>query len=197
VNDDVFVNLSELRNECEPFGSRSMGAADVLQLRSACIRALVGDKPRSSVAISFRYLGPSQKEEPLASGELRRQIGLKLRAHDTCNVIYVMWHVVPDSGVHVSVKSNPGLTDHASCGDRGYINLPSLAARVPIVRPGEPHTLSARVDGQRLRVFADGDVAWDGILPSAAFAVDGPVGIRSDNGDFDVELRASPELALR
>ncbi len=192
----MFVPASELRNECEPFGSRAVSGTDVLELRSPCIRAVVGDKPRSSVAISFRYLGPTQKDEPLASGELRRQIGLKLRAHDTCNVIYVMWHIAPDSGVHVSVKSNPGLTDHASCGDRGYINLPSMGARVAAVRAGEPHALSARVDGMRLRVFADGDIAWDGLLPPSAFAVDGPVGLRSDNGSFDVELKASPELPL-
>jgi hypothetical protein len=31
-----------------------------------------------------------------------------------------------------------------------------------------------------------------GALAAEAFAFDGPVGIRSDNGDFDAELRVLP-----
>jgi hypothetical protein len=38
--------------------------------------------------------------------------------------------------------------------------------------------------------MADGVTSWQGQLPDAVFTFDGPVGVRSDNGDFDVELRA-------
>ena len=64
-------------------------------------RAVVRTAPVSgadqAAEIRFRYVGPSKADKPLASGELRRQIGLKLRAADSCNVVYVMWHIAPDS----------------------------------------------------------------------------------------------------
>src|SRR6202044_499948 len=59
-------------------------------------RAVVRDLARSQdqvAEIRFRYLGASQESKPLASGELRRQIGLKLQAEDACNVVYAMWHI--------------------------------------------------------------------------------------------------------
>src|SRR4051812_22458153 len=43
--------------------------------------------------LRFRYLGQSASIRPLASGELRQQIGLKLRAKNQCNLLYVMWHI--------------------------------------------------------------------------------------------------------
>jgi hypothetical protein len=160
-------------------------------LRAPCIRAVVDDDGRRPGAqIAFTYRGPTRSAEPLASGELRRQIGLKLRARDTCNVVYAMWHIEPTGGVFVSVKSNPGKATHAECGDGGYINLqPGTRGDVPAIRPGEHHTLAARIDAGMLRVTADGALAWEGALPPEAFAFDGPIGIRSDNGEFDVELR--------
>jgi hypothetical protein len=180
------VDASALRMEC---GSVARAPDGWLALRSACIRAVVGDRPRAVVELAFRYRGPTREAEPLASGELRRQIGLKLRARDTCNVVYVMWHVEPTGGVHVSVKSNPGQREHAECGDRGYVNLPPHSDGVARILPGELHALAARIDGDVLRVTADAALAWEGRLPGEAFAFDGPVGIRADNGEFDVELR--------
>lgn len=146
---------------------------------------------RSGVAeLRFRYHGPSTTTTPLASGEVRRQIGLKLRAHDTCNVVYVMWHVAPDSGVFVSVKRNPGRTLHAECGACGYIDMPIQERPVlEGIRPGDEHTLRAEISGSTLRVTADGILVWQDRLPDAAFELDGPVGARSDNGTFDFELR--------
>lgn len=158
-----------------------------LRLRSGCVRLLLGYAPRSSLAIAFRYLGPSPDTAPLASGELRRQIGLKLRAKDTCNVVYVMWHLSGPSSLHVSVKSNPGRRLHTDCRDGGYLQVASRQA-LPSVGIGERHTLRARLAGRRLAVHADGSLVWEGTLPDAAFAFDGPAGLRSDNGNFDVEL---------
>jgi hypothetical protein len=163
-------------------------------------RAELGDAPRSAAEIAFTYNGPTAKDAPLASGELRRQIGLKLRAHDTCNVVYAMWHIEPSRGIEVSVKSNPGQSTHEACGDRGYVFVRSRAPApiLPPIRAGERHLLDATITGNVLRVIADGTTAWEGELPAAAFAFDGPAGVRTDNGSFDIELRvpaAAPPAA--
>jgi hypothetical protein len=158
-------------------------------IRDPGLRAVVPGTSGSSARLAFVFRGPTQREAPLASGELRRQIGLKLRSQDTCNIVYVMWHVTPDTGVHVQLKYNPGQKTHLDCLDRGYRTLPGRAHReLPSVRSGERHELVARIDGKTLRVLADGRPAWEGELPEQAFAFEGPVGIRSDNGEFDVEL---------
>ncbi|MGD0838144.1 MAG: hypothetical protein ABSB49_16010, partial [Polyangia bacterium] len=46
------------------------------------LRASFGDRPSDDAEIRFVYHGPSPALQPLASGELRRQIGLRLRAQD-------------------------------------------------------------------------------------------------------------------
>ncbi|MEA2752645.1 MAG: hypothetical protein QOI41_6788, partial [Myxococcales bacterium] len=77
------------------------------------VRAVIaGDRSRAA-ELAFVYRGPSVSTAPLANGELRRQIGLKLRAQDTCNVVYVMWHVERSPGAFVSVR--------ASCDRRSAI----------------------------------------------------------------------------
>jgi hypothetical protein len=143
--------------------------------------------------LEFTYLGPSRVDVPLASGELRRQIGLKLRAADTCNVVYVTWHASPTTSVAVSVKRNPGASTHEACGASGYLNLP--ARHPPVNVPmaiGVPHRLRAHLRGSELTVLADGRVAWVGSLPKEAFLFDGPVGVRTDNGRFVFRLRSPP-----
>jgi hypothetical protein len=185
------VNAAQLRME---WGTVAQLPRSQLALRAAGIRALVGDRPRAAVDIAFTYRGPSRDVAPLASGELRRQIGLKLRARDTCNLVYVMWHIAPTTGIHVAIKANPGQHTHEECGDRGYVNVaPERTGPVAAIRPGERHQLGARITGNRLRVSVDGAVAWEGALPPLAFSFDGPVGIRSDNGEFDIELRVLNE----
>jgi hypothetical protein len=180
------ADLSELHVES---GVIEVGAEE-LALRSPTVRAILGADPRTGLELSFQFRGDSAETAPLASGELRRQIGIKLRAQNTCNIVYVMWHIAPTSGIHVSVKSNPGESQHAECGDQGYVQLsPSVSREVAPITVGQPRTLEARIEGTTLRVSVDGSVAWDGPLPATAFAFDGPVGLRSDNGDFDVRLR--------
>jgi hypothetical protein len=157
------------------------------------VRAVVAGSSGSAAGMQFIYRGPSRGTAPLASGELRRQIGLKLRAQDTCNVVYVMWRIAPTSGIHVQVKSNPGRQKrHEECRDRGYQTIrPESRRPVPDVRPGESHSLDGFIDGGRLRVLADGVLAWEGTLPDEALDFTGPAGLRSDNGEFEVEFRAS------
>jgi hypothetical protein len=161
-------------------------------VRAAGMRAVARNTNGSAAEIAFTYRGPTRDEVPLASGEMRRQIGLKLRAKNTCNVAYVTWHIAPTVGIHVSAKSNPGKSTHAECGDRGYVNVAANWKRdVTPIQAGERRTLTARIDGKTLRVATDGILAWEGTLPDAAFEFDGPVGVRSDNGEFDFELHAA------
>lgn len=165
--------------------------------RSATLRAWLGRAPRSRAQLEFIYRGPTAGDAPLASGELRRQIGLELRARDSCNVVYVMWHIEPSPGIVVSVKSNPGQSRHAECRDRGYSFLqPITSDPAPRVAPGQPHVLAAEIRGRRLHVSTDGRETWVGELPLAAFEFDGPVGVRSDNAEFSAALRAE-ELGER
>ena len=159
--------------------------------RSPTLRAWLGSTPRSAAELEFVYRGPTGEDAPLASGELRRQIGLELRARDSCNVVYVMWHIEPAPGIVVSVKSNPGQSRHAECRDRGYSFLqPITSDPAPPVAPGRPHVLGAAIRGRRLHVSTDGQESWVGELPVAAFEFDGPVGVRSDNANFSAALRA-------
>ena len=153
------------------------------------MRAVVAGGNGTSAELAFTYRGPSTATAKLADGTLRRQIGLKLRALDTCNVVYVMWHVEPTRGVAVSVKSSPKLHSHEACGATGYLNVePTRSLEAPRIAAGDRHTLRATLDGLGLRVVADGTTVWEGVLPREALAFDGPAGIRSDNGEFEFEL---------
>lgn len=170
---------------------------DHFLIRVPTFRAWVGRETRSVAELDFAYFGPTERDAPLGSGELRRQIGLELRAQDSCNVLYVMWRIAPAAQLMVSLKSNPGQRQHSECRDRGYINLvPERSAPLPQLREGQRHVLSATLRAPAngsdllLEVKVDGVSSWQGVLPAAAAALGGPVGLRSDNGQFDVRLRA-------
>lgn len=184
------VDPAELRLTSGTMVKRS---ATTFSVEDPSFRAELGAAPRSSAGITFVYRGPTRQNAPLASGELRRQIGLKLRAKDTCNVVYVMWHIEPSRGIEVSVKFNPGQRTHEECSDRGYTFIkPTWAGdEVSDIDTGSRHVLAATLTGTTLRVLTDGRPAWVGDLPPQAFQFNGPVGVRSDNGIFDVELQAS------
>ena len=148
----------------------------------------VGDQ---SAEIRFRYLGPTQTSKPLASGELRRQIGIKLDAQDTCNLLYVMWHIEPDSRIAVSVKRNPGRHTHEQCGAHGYMSIkPSTSIQAAKVLSGDSHTLRADLKRDALTVTADGEVVWQGTLGNWIDDLAGPVGLRTDNARFEFEYFA-------
>lgn len=181
----------------------SAGAVEVLgdghlHVDTGGMRGQIPSDFSRTAELAFTYGGASRTSAPLANGELRRQIGLKLRARDTCNVVYVMWRIEPTAGVFVSVKRNPGMSTHAECGDRGYENVRGLpgAATAKVTSPlvGSTHTLRAVLgpDDRTLHVLADGTPVFEAVLPEDALAFDGPAGVRSDNGRFDFELRVPP-----
>ena len=101
-----------------------------------------------------------------------------------------MWRLAPTPGIVVSLKRNPGRRTHAACGNHGYRNLPGARATPAAVVPGTTHTLAAVLAGGTLRVWADGAPAWEGVVDAETLALDGPAGVRSDNGRFDIELHA-------
>lgn len=153
-----------------------------LLIDGAKFRAVARRRTAQIADLDFTYLGPTEETAPLASGAVRRQLGLKLRAADGCNLVYAMWRFEPRAEVVVQIKRNPGARTHAECGARGYSTVrPRVARRVEAPRPGERHRLQAALDGDRLAVRIDGAIVWEGDLGAGILAFDGPVGLRSDN----------------
>ena len=162
-----------------------------LVIDSPSSRAVARNIGYQSAEIRFRYLGPTQSSKPLASGELRRQIGIKLDAQDTCNLLYVMWHIEPDSRIAVSVKRNPGQRTHEQCGAHGYVNIkPSVSLQLAKIMSGDPHTLRADLQRDELTVSADGAVVWRGTLGDQIEGLSGTAGLRTDNARFEFEYFA-------
>lgn len=142
--------------------------------------------------IKFTYDGHSEETADFASGRSRAQIGLKLRAQDSCNVLYVMWRIDPEQRIMVSSKSNPDDHLNRQCGNAGYANLrPTEVTHPPLVKPGEPHTLGAHLEDGILQVFVDEKLVWKGDVGTLGY--EGVTGLRSDNGFFsDVAIFTRP-----
>ena len=147
------------------------------------MRATLKFTTEQSVTVKFTYLGPTRQVAHPSSKEAQIQFGLKLRAHDDCNVVYVMWHFAPDKKIAVSVKRNPGKRTQAECLDHGYLNniKPRIADLPQPVEVNQPHVLSATMSGSDLTVTADNKLVWWGDLGPLALSFSGPVGLRSDN----------------
>ena len=166
-----------------------------LQTNSDEMRAVQRDHGHhaSDAMLAFRFLGNSAATKPLGSGLVRRQIGLKLQATNPCNLLYVMWRTYPDRVIEISIKSNPGQTTSAKCGNNGYSDV----AVVPELAGAHGrHVLEAdtrrKPDGSlALTVYADGKLVRNVTLAADLTAgLDGPVGIRSDNGRYRFTLSA-------
>jgi hypothetical protein len=156
------------------------------------MRAYVNAVTTQEVEAHFTYLGSTGNEARLGSGELRRQFGLKLRAQDACNLVYVMWRIEPEAKLVVSVKSNPGQSTSSQCANRGYRNIkPRQSRPVPVLQSGATHDLRAELKGDELKVFADNGLVWEGSVGTHTISLNGPVGIRSDNARLQLELRAA------
>jgi hypothetical protein len=165
-------------------------AAPSMHVESGAMRGFLSTDRSRSAEIDFTYRGPSKDVKPLLSGEVRRQIGVKLKAQDTCNVIYAMWHVEPDQGIFVALKRNPGKSTYDACKDGGYTYVNATVSRpVAPITPGVPRKLRVDLDGVKIKVIVDGASVWEGLLPPGALEIDGPPGVRTDNGTFDFQMR--------
>lgn len=159
------------------------GAIADRAIKDPTVRAFAPAAGGDAGELAFTFEGDAATSRALANGQDRRQLGLKLRARDGCNVIYVMWRLDPKPKLDVSVKRNPGKRTHEECGAEGYTKVkPShKAAAVPALVAGESHTLRAEIVGDELRAWIDGTLAWQGTLPVEARDLAGPAGLRTDN----------------
>jgi len=185
-----------------PRSDLRVSLGEISQTKSGYL-TVVGPKERavrtsgehSSAVLQFRYRGPSEKTALLDSGSLVRQIGLKMRAMNTCNLLYIMWRIKPTEELYIALKRNPGKVTYKECQANGYMQL----ARVRLKPLGitaathKPHRLGASVTetaGQfTCTVTIDGRKVWSGkIDPKHISDIKGPVGVRSDNGSFIFKL---------
>jgi hypothetical protein len=184
------VKLVPTDNLCVTKGAAKLGGTVVEPTMRAVALGTTGD----SAALEWIYQGDTPTTRELASGSARRQVGLKLRAQNGCNLIYVMWRLDPKPMIDVSVKLNPGMVTHAQCGAEGYTKVRATKSwPVPVLAQGDRHVLRAAISGDDLTAWVDEKVVWRGKLPEAARALAGPAGIRSDNLAFDlVSFSATP-----
>lgn len=156
-------------------------------------RAVLPGTSGEAMAFAFHFRGRSREARALASGAVRRQIGLKLRAANGCNLVYVMWRLDPSPQVEVSIKVNPGLRTHRECGAGGYTKIrPAFHGTVPMPRVGERHQMQAEIVGDELLAWIDGQLVWRGALPPQVRSIQGPSGIRSDNVAYYIEGLSAP-----
>jgi len=166
---------------CVTKGIVERGAAPgTFAIADPTVRAVLLGSWGDAASIAFSYRGQSERARALASGQMRRQLGIKLRAANGCNVVYVMWRLDPRPELEISVKYNPGMRLHEECGANGYSKLKPNAPAPPL-EPGAQHVLAAEIVGDELTATIDGRVAWRGALPESAREIHGPVGIRTDN----------------
>ena len=171
------------------------GSVAGMRVREPTVRAFARTTHGDAAELHFAFLGDSTKTRPLASGELRRQLGLKLRAQDSCNLVYVMWRL-DLAELEIQVKSNPGLRTNKECGPRGYTRVqPDETGPLPTLEPGTSHALRAAIHGDELTAWIDGAIVWRGALPHSARDLHGPAGLRSDNVSFDILGFAAPALS--
>jgi hypothetical protein len=167
-----------------------------LRIDAPSVRAVMYGQNSRAAELSFTYRGPTGKTVHLSSGLQRRQLGLKLRAQNGCNLVYVMWRIIPEQRVTVQIKYNPGLASYREFTNGGYrIIKPAQTGPVPALAEGSSHRLRAMLDGDKLRVEVDNQPVWIGELGSDALAFDGPVGVRTDNVAMDFTLSVGSSSA--
>jgi hypothetical protein len=138
-------------------------------------------------ALEFRYLGSTEQQKRLASGNERRQLGLKLLSRDSCNVVYAMWRFDEPASVVASVKANPDFARHSECGNRGYQNLrPLWKAGVESPQIGSVHALSATLQRGLLEVRLDQRPVLRAFVGGPRAPTSGLSGLRSDNVRFEL-----------
>jgi hypothetical protein len=176
---------------CVTEGAIEKAANNRLSVNVPKMRAYVNRWTSPSAELRFTYLGGTSQESALASGTIRRQLGLKLHAQDPCNLVYAMWRIDPKSEIVVSIKRNPDAHTSAECGNGGYQTIkPAHASPVPRLQSGESHTLRAELKNSELRVFVDNHQVWEGDVGQDAAKLMGPIGIRSDNARFGFDFLA-------
>lgn len=168
---------------CVTTGAAKLGG----KIDKPAMRAVAKGTDGEAASITFTFDGETATTKKLASGDVRKQIGLKLRAENGCNLIYVMWRLDPKPMILAQVKRNPGAKDHKACGADNYKWVKAQVQNPPpALVAGDKHTMRAEIENQELSVFVDDTLYWRGKLPSSVHDLRGPAGIRSDNLAFDL-----------
>jgi hypothetical protein len=185
---------------CFTRGSRKAdGDGGAVRIDEPTVRAVAPGSHGDAAELQFTYLGDTEAQVALASGQIRRQLGVKLRAADGCNLVYVMWRLDPAPMIEVSTKVNPGAHDHGDCGTRGYAKLKAQRSEAPpALVAGAAHTLTAEIVDEILIARVDEQVVWRGALDARARSLQGPVGLRTDNVRLSATLHvAAADPAVR
>lgn len=186
------LSPAPLASLCLTRGARTADGA-ALRIDEPTVRAVAPTSHGDAAALAFTYGGDTAEQVALASGQVRRQLGLKLRAADGCNLVYVMWRLDPSPQIEVSTKVNPGAREHGDCGTRGYAKLrPQKAEPPPALLPGAAHLLTAEIVDEVLLARVDGRVVWRGALDDRAATLRGPAGLRTDNVRLSATLHVAP-----
>jgi hypothetical protein len=185
------IELAAVAHETLCVTKGAIRSGEPLAVDEPTVRAFARGSSGEAASLRFQFRGNSARTRELASGQARRQLGLKLRAENGCNLVYVMWRLDPKPMLEVSVKHNPGMRRHEECGAEGYTKVKPNAV-APRLEPGATHTLAAQIIDDELVATIDGRVAWRGRLPPQARELHGPAGLRSDNVAFDILEFAAP-----
>ena len=178
-------------NFCVTLGTLYDSSGKRISVVDPQIRATLHRRTPQGIQANLTYWGRTARVVPLASGTIRQQFGFKLRAQDPCNLIYAMWRF-QEKKLVVQVKSNPRNANQCAVRQQRLSHHPRPMRALPAVKRGDTHKLRASLNGAYLRVFLDNapDPVWQGDLGAEAVALDGPVGIRSDNVKLDLYLFA-------
>ena len=112
-----------------------------------------------------------------------------------------MWMQEPNPSIRVSAKRNPGKDESDECGPNGYTSLADIYKAPIPARDHRRRTLTVHtqrvgdsyVGGLIMYVFAQGELVWSGFLPHSIVAgLDGPIGVRSDSGNYSFKLEREP-----
>jgi hypothetical protein len=148
----------------------------VIEVSSVASRIDFPNTNGERFGIIAQYNGPTETTIPLASGVVQEQFGIKLRAANTCNLIYIMRRFTPVSKVTIMYKQNIGMTTHEECGDKGYAIIKDIP--VPSIPVGTLVRLEGKFEGSTLTVKLNDKIIWVGLVD---FRQTGISGFRSDN----------------
>ena len=183
---------------CVTEGEIETQGSGQLRVDDSKMRAYAAFRTSPVAELRFTYLGPTGEMSKLGSGTVRQQLGLKLRAQDACNLVYVMWRISPESKLVASVKRNPGKSTSAECGNQGYRNVkPQRSIPVPALTPGSSHLLRAEMQEDHLNVLVDRTLVWEGSVGNDPLSFSGPVGMRTDNVRLTFEFLADASTPIK
>ena len=191
------MNAVDATQVCVTNGEIAKHGGGSFMIEGPSSRAVVKSSNDDFAAIEFEYLGPTSKDAALASGRIVRQLGVKLHARDSCNVIYVMWNTDPEVGVQISTKINPTKSTHAQCGVKGYkLIYESKPGEISAIRVGERRRLEASLNDRKLTVKIDDKDVWHGDIGADAVKSSGYSGIRTDNVRVRFKWFTAPQLPV-